>query len=813
MIGTKPAQQQALAHRPPVPQHASSTPVWLILLLLAAAIAFVVVPLWQLLFAGPFRWHVAQPAFWQGGLEALALAVLIATGFVVGRRWAVVALVVIPCALYLRRHAIDVPLLIDLIHVEVTIGTGMYVRRLLNLPAAHKAIDYLQAFVVGFAAWNVLAWTLSAIDLGSIAAMRWLLALLIIPAVIARQAPLIVFLGRKLSEESVIDRAWLGMLTAWLIVLLAKSKTAIGYDAIWYGLRAAEVFVPGDSAFESLGLVSPVHYFPKLHEMFTLPLADLRDSSVISGISVLMLIPTLIACRLAMRKLDVPAIAQLPALLAIATLPALATLATQPKPDVTATAFVMIAVLLAFDAVSRRSRSAMIWMFACLALASFSKLTAIPYAGMLLIATLLLAWRSAPVPSPPDVDVTHKMANEKFAWVALGMALLASAMTVARTWILAGVPTIGPDPLLKIWSWLGMRLVEPAGTLGWTMVQDWSDVPVLIVDWLFRPQRLPHIIVTWTGNIWLWLGIATALAAWSTRRRASREPRITMPATAWPLIALIATGLMLAVAIRYHFRGSDGNYFIYALLPAIMLGAGGLFRRLHGSRAINAVVAGMIGLVAFQGAYTFASAAWTPGTRGLDTRMDLSWKQLNVRRAITLEKAGLLAIGRYLSDAPRSTRIIGLVDRDVGLWLPRRYEDLTMISYSRPDYIDDEQILTRFIVEQNIRYMILPSPGTEIDALPASPAIEQVSNRIQAHRSTFRLDDRDYFLLDFSSVPTEVLEPLLRRPEGSESQAMISPTTDLHAPKDRARTSGRRLAHPESAKAVRLPKDRRTAFE
>lgn len=762
-----PTPQSAPVQRPPLPQHSSSSPSWLILLLLSAAVAFVAVPLWQLLFAGPFRWHVAQPAFWQGGLEAIALAALIATGFVVRKRWAVVAIVVVPCALYLRRHAIDVPLLIDLIHVEVTIGTGMYVRRLLHLPAAHKAIHYLQAFIVGFAAWNVLAWTLSAVGFGSAAAMRWLLVLLVVPAVAARQAPLVVFLGRKLREEAAIDRAWFGVLVAWLIVLLAKSKTAIGHDAIWYGLRATEVFVAGNSAFESLGLVSPVHYFPKLHEMFTLPLADLRDSSVISGISVLMLVPTLIACRLIMRRLDVPAAAQIPSLLAIATLPALATLATQPKPDVTATAFVMIAVLLAFDVVSRRSPSALIWMVACLALASFSKLTAIPYAGMLLITTLLLAWRCAPVPSPPDVSVTDTKANMKFAWVALVVALLASAMTVARTWILAGVPTIGPDPLLKVWSWLGMRLVEPVGTLGWTMAQDWSDVPALIVDWLFRPQRLPHIIVTWTGNIWLWLGIGTALGAWSTRRSASSASRTTMPATAWPLVALIATGLVLALAIRYHFRGSDGNYFIYALLPAIMLGAGGLFRRLHGSGAINAAMAGVIVLAAFQAAYTFASAAWTTGTRGLDTRMDLSWKQLNVRRAITLEKAGLLTISRYLRDAPRGTRIIGLVNNDAGLWLPRRYEDLTMISYSKPDYVDDEQVLTRFIVDQRIRHVILPNPGVATDALPASPAIKQVVSRIQAHPSTRRVDDRDYFLLDFSSVSTEDLERVLKTPEGN----------------------------------------------
>ena len=42
-------------------------------LILLSATAFCAVVLWELLYNGPFRWHVALPQFWQGGIEALAL--------------------------------------------------------------------------------------------------------------------------------------------------------------------------------------------------------------------------------------------------------------------------------------------------------------------------------------------------------------------------------------------------------------------------------------------------------------------------------------------------------------------------------------------------------------------------------------------------------------------------------------------------------------------------------------------------------------------------------------------------------------------
>src|SRR5690606_32724656 len=46
---------------------------------LAAACAgfFLYMPIWSLLADGPFSWHVARPAAWQGGLEVVVLWMVI----------------------------------------------------------------------------------------------------------------------------------------------------------------------------------------------------------------------------------------------------------------------------------------------------------------------------------------------------------------------------------------------------------------------------------------------------------------------------------------------------------------------------------------------------------------------------------------------------------------------------------------------------------------------------------------------------------------------------------------------------------------
>lgn len=714
------------------------------------ACVFVAVPIHQLIVPGPFQWHLQLPSVRQGGIEALVLAALLAAGFALNRRGAWIVLVAIPVALYLRRHAVDVPLLIDLAYLEITIGLGMCVRRALRLEPARTGEDYLHAFVLGFLAWSLAAWTLSALGRGSIVQLRWLTLLLGALACCGRTAPFTAYAWRRMRAQDRSVRVWCGLLAAWILISFARSNVVVGFDSIWYGLRPEQVLDPGRSLFEPLGLVSPVNYFPKLYEAFLLPVSRLRDFSVIDGMTILLLPPILLACLALMRRIATPARAQWPVLALVATLPALANMAIGPKPDVISTLFLLLAALAALDAVHQRSASAGAWMLACAALACLSKLTAIPYAGVLVLAALVSA-----LLRPAVADGFAPRYPALMAATALAMTLVVGVFVTARTWLLAGVPTIGPDPLMSLWRALGMELREPAGTLPWTAPVRWAELPQVTLDVLLRPHHdLPHMIITWIGNVWLWLALIAGIA------RVVLGARRSSPVSTMPLLALIAVGLYVFFGVGTGVRGSDGNYFLFAVVPAILLSATAAFGRLDGqARLFAAALACLPAFVAFHASYSFVSAGWASGTLTFDGKLNRKWKDAGKTRRHELHAAGIERIGEYLGELPGSPRVVGSTLRSGGYWLPARFESLSQIGFARPEYLANAAAFRRFLAMQGIRYLILPLPGVEMgdEAVPA--AAVDAAAELEALTGTKRLEDRQHYLLDFSAVAPAAIDP------------------------------------------------------
>lgn len=728
----------------------------LIVLALVGAALGIGITAWNLLWGGgPFLWHVAQPSSWQGALEALAVGAVIAAGFAINRGAALALLVGLPVLFYLRRHATDVPLLLDLILFEIVIGLGMALRRVAGLPRPTRSIDYLYALIAGLALWSVCAWTASALGFGSIKALRWLTLLLAIPAAFGGHRPLCVYVWRRIREQPRGARIAYAALATWLLVLFVRGRYAIGFDALWYGLRGEFVLAPGDSVFEPLGLVSPVYYFPKFYEMLLLPLSALGSNSAIGGLTVLMLVPLLMTCRLLMQAVAVPAAAHAGLLGLIATLPALANLAPDPKPDIPATLFVLLAALFGLTWLRTRHWTALAWMASATALACSIKMAAIPYAGVMVLTTLIAGLRGAGAPT--DAAAQPAATERRLAVVALVLALITALFVLARTFVLAGLPTIGPDPLFKLWLALGFELREPAGTLAWTQVQDWREVPQLIVDWLLRPQRMPHVVVSWTGNAWLWMALLASVAAALGLRRATAVSR------PWPLLALVAIGLALALGNRYLVRGGDGNYFLHALLPATILAGGALFGRLMSApRAFAVALACLPAFAAFQAGYSFISGAWTPGTRAFDLEFGQSWRDLRRARNRELEWAGLTGIATYLREASGTPRVIGSVESQAMNWLPARFEDIATISFSHSDYVGSDAGLRRFVDRQRIEYLIAPLPDAGRKPPWTSPAYTAFFEEVRRTPGVRRIVDRRYELLDLSALDAAERARLLR---------------------------------------------------
>lgn len=669
------------------------------------ALAACAIVAWGLIVPGPFDWQLSLPQTVEGGAEAillmLALALLQA---VPGQSWRL-ALSGAVAALYLRRHGVDAAVLLTVFYLEFAIALGAAVQRAAGAGLPRSIEDYLRCFLLGLAAWSVSAWSLSAFGQGRALDLRYLSLLLLIPALWARARPLSLHLWARSQRWAWGERALFAVLAGWMLVLYARTEVAFSFDGLWYGLRPEDVLTADGSVFDALALVSPVHYFPKLYEVFLLPLSGLGDASALSGVTILVLgLIALTSARIAARLGIASRRAQLALGALVLSLPALANAALEPKPDILCALALLLAWLFGGDWLLQRRPGDLAWALSAAAIALSSKLIAVPYLGLLGIA-LAAGWRAC-APSPAT---TPAATSQRLAWIALALATTAAAFVMARTWLLAGMPTIGPDPLYKLWTMLGFHLHEPAGTMTWATPQQWDQVPGLILDWLLRPHRMEHIAISWPGNVWLWLPLCGLLLRNPTQHSAA-------PAGAYRLsgAALALCGAVLALGWQYHARGSDGNYFIVAVVAASTLGFAFAWRCAGSARAPRASLLGIVLLfAAFQAGYAFVSAAWTPGTRAFDLDFLRSPRDLREADEEALKSATLQDIAYFLRARDHVARAIGCAPFRPGVALPARFEDLPAITLSRPEYTRNPAAVLAYMRRFGIQYLLLPRPDPD----------------------------------------------------------------------------------------------------
>lgn len=715
------------------------------LLTTAFAAVFVLAPAWDLLGPGRIlRWHVSQPSLWQGAIEAVTLYLLLALAVRLRRaRWAALAGGAVAWA-YLRRHHVDVPALLGVVYVELLLSTGALV--LGRARATPDAADHARRFVAGVAAFVLVLLACSAVGFGTPddAAIIMLVATLAVFA-FARTTPATLAFARRLHRSRGAERWILAGALTWMLVLLARSNGVLGHDPMWYGFRPEYVLAPSSSLFEPTGLVAPVFYFPKLYEVLLLPLSAVHDFSVPATLGIAVLaITTLLAWRF-LRELRVDGTTALALAPAATSIPALANLSLAPKPDLLAGFLVLFATWCAWRFVRAGRIGDAVLGFAATGLAVSAKLIALPYVGVLGLAAIA-------------ATVVRARSGGTFAaagvreWSVLAVAVVVGVALTARTWLLAGVPTVGPDSLLALWQALGLSLTEPVGTLRWTHPQDWTDVPTLVVDLLLAPAGLPHQIITWSGNVWLWLALSAAAIALATGTRRVLPPQLTALA-----VPLIATGVMLAIGVRYHVRGGDGNYLIAPLLVAMVLFGAAAGRAVRSSGLLRrALTAAALAFALFHAGYSFTNAAWgTPGTRAFDldfTRSPLDTKAL---RAKTLRDAGLEPVAERLRALPPGTRVVGYTAPGAGFWLPARYEGIETISYARPEYLESAAAFTRFLALARIDFVLLPRDRADTDHAPPDPVHASVIDAMNALERDPRVRVHDtprFRLFDVSAV-------------------------------------------------------------
>ena len=722
---------------------AASWPSFVLAALIAIGTSFFIGDLIaQLIDDGPFGWHLSRARTWQGGLEVLALGALLAAiaGFVKSPRWRAVLLIALG-ELYLRRHYVDLPMLVDIVYFEILIGLGAGAARLCGLAPARDVRGYLRLAVAGIVLWSLGAWTLSAFGFGSLKILRLYTLVLAIPAFAARQTPLSVFLARRFATLGGSERAAVAALGAWFLCLAARTNLVSGFDAWWYGLRGEYALVASGSVFKSLDLVAPVNYYPKLYELLLIPVSGLHDTSVIEGVSIAILALFALTCMEILKAFALGFRTRVLLTALCVTVPAIANSALSPKADLFAGWVLLLACLDAFTFSREGRTSAALWTIVLFALAFASKLSAPPFI-VAIAAGMLGVWLYNGRPR-----LAEPVSERRFALAIAGAAIVVAALVTARTWILTGVPLIGPEQLVDLFTKLGMTLKPPAGFLSGGPPADLHDMPALLTDQLFRPQRLAHMVISWVGNVWLYLFALALVAALLAGKPSAERPRVPV---VWSIVLL--TGLALLLVYRNIERGGDGNYFVLPIALAILVGGYAALKRLPSGTPTRLLLATLPLFVVFQAAYSFVSAGWASGTRAFD--LDFSKSVLDQRRDSTriFQAAGIDGIAEYLRAVPGTARGVGYVADAPAFRLDATFETLNFYEYWRREPIETADAFIAYLADHRIDYLVLPQPGKKPLKRPLVESILEAAERLRTMPEVRIVEDSNYELYDLAAL-------------------------------------------------------------
>jgi len=715
-------------------------------LMLTSCLGFIGITAWELIKRGPFAWHVSIPETRQGGLEVLALlAALCGSQLIANTKLRLVSLLLFS-ELYLRRHAVDFALIVDGIYLEILIALGFCVMKLTRSGSQTSDTDYLKCFILGVGTWSVVAWLASAAGLGSVHDLRILTVVLGLFAAFSHPKPISMWIIGRAAYMRLRDRVALSLAAGWILVLFARTNVALGYDSLWYGFRGEHVLVGTGTAFDATGLVSNVFYYPKLYELLLIPVSGLGNTGVISGVTIMCLVMLSLSCNALLARMGmINRLFRIAATLTCISVPVVSNMALDPKPDIPEALFLMLAWLFAIDFVQSRRTPHALWMLACLILATQSKLVAIPYAGGLVLAALvgLYLQRRDDRMRSDTTPVSMCLAS-----VAVVLAIATTLLISLRTIATAGLPTITPDPLVKLWNALGFQLKPPAGYLSITSAPNWSDAPDLLRDILFRPHVLSHMVITWIGNSWFWLLL---VAVFMVKFKPSAKV-FSNEAGAIPFAglhaALIGVGLYLMFGVGYGTRGSDGNYYLAAIIPAMLIGLAHVVRKASTTRVLRVTLLICLGCFsAFQAGYAFISADWAPGTRAFDTNFGGGIHEYRKRTMSFFDWLGAGNIYHELASLRSSPSVVGCISDEVSMRIPGRGQSVKLIRDMRPEYVDTGPHFLKFLRDNKVDYLIMPNQNeNNVDQgiCASMPWIAAAADEYASDPSILKVSDEKY---------------------------------------------------------------------
>lgn len=730
-----------------------------------------------------YSWHLSRPETTEGGIEIIIYGFLFFLCAVcVKNKTVFSSLIIFLCLLYLWAHFVLFPVVAVFFYFEIILSFGFWLRRLSGLSPTYSTRHYLDSFILGLSAWTCLAVLLSWFKLGTITDLRILTGIIAVISISSGvNKPLSVWIVQKLGASGKLAK--IGFLSLLLVLLIqfAKTTRAFEHDSLWYGLRPEKVLVGPHSFFDHLGLVSSVFYYPKLYELFLLPISGFESYSFIlcAGVFVLLLFCILvysIGLFLGLNRLWAILL-----VLLIATLPVVANISSTAKSDILTNFLMLLAVFRFSQYFSGKQLFHCLTGFSCCLLSLGGKLYSLVYIPVFLFAVLIVFFLQSVIAGEKPTFIFNSPKKVLIYYGGLVFAAIATIGIILRTYTLTGAPFY---PLfVKLWENLGFTLQYPLA-LGERGGGGWKSASDLLTVWyhyFFAPQTLPHIIMLWTGNVSLFLlFMSVLLAIFKKNQLPFRFKKSNLTCFAALSFLIVVTGILLISFKVFKSPGGDGNYFILPLILFVIYLFSWSITRLE--RAGTAYLKGSIFFsilffIIIQSVIMFVShPSWSWGTgiphySPYNAYYEDNNKNTEYRKQ--LQEHGLLRIEDYISKK-ETKRAIGVGKNLLTFRMPWSYEslfNLTMLQ-GNSKMIADRKSFLSFLRYAKIRYFLFPTYASEkrkkheeSGSLYHShhfKAVREVFEELSLNENARMIHDTRYSLLDITHVNLdELLQPTI----------------------------------------------------
>ncbi|MFI2859230.1 hypothetical protein ACH6EH_19225 [Paenibacillus sp. JSM ZJ436] len=699
-----------------------------------------------------YKWHIVQPETVHGAIEialfgiSMFLCLLNFSKSILVRMLFICLIMV-----YLQLHQVLLPAALSVIYFEMIISIGFSVLFIQTKAKSKRSLlNYLKAFLIGFMTWCIIALICSLVGYGSFDDLRVMTTLLGLLSIIKPNLPLTVHVFKRAGTLSPKDKFSFVAICSLVMIQFAKSNRALDYDSLWYGLRPEQVLVGGGSFFDNLGMIMSIHFYPKLMELFYLPVSNLGDYSFILSANIVLYSLLMIVIYLFMMNITNNQQTSLFVGFLLGCIPAISNMASTAKTDIFSSFFLIVAAFFLWEGLNNRSWTSICYGLSSGILSLGGKITSLMYVPLLFTGFSILLIFNVMRKKGRVIEVEKP---DRILWKYIILSSIGIVTLICfRTYKLTGYPFY---PILSdVWKLLGFNSESFFFERPDNFVL--SEDKEFLSHWLkiiFNPEGYTHYIMVWPSNLYIYIWILVLIVLIIFHRKINyRSIKLFLI-----FIPVFISGIY---SINSLPQGGDGNYYI----PVIILATVALVSIIECLPKINKKII-MISLSFFipiQLSLMFVSHfSWSWGTSKFTGELTSSNFESYDKKLELFEQNGLLEIEQYLKDQSKTSNCIGFLrqdgDEQIMNQLSCRFEDVPHMSsrYGNFEIFNSIENFKQYLLWANVKYIILPKRGIE-----GFPEVRSIINELKKSSDTTLVDAREFYLL-------EVTQEAITKAEGS----------------------------------------------